>query len=144
MLYKKFSWILIVPVLICLSVPAVPYGAGMPQGKWWRLPYASEQLDLTDPEKNELDELFVQSHRLMIDLKSTLEREQFELDNLIDRPVLDETSIMDQMGKIQEARASLDAERYRVLLKVRKILGFERYQNLKMLFKELREKKRRH
>jgi len=57
---------------------------------------------------------------------------------------LDEPSVMDQLGKMQEARAGLYAERFRVLLQVRKILGFERYQSLKLLFKEFREKGRRH
>ncbi len=144
MLYRFKLILAALPILILLSTPVVYARGEMPPGKWWRLPYATEQLHLTDAEKNELDELFIQSQLSIIDLKSALEKEQFELDNLLDRPVLDEPSVMDQLGKMQEARAGLYAERFRVLLQVRKILGFERYQSLKLLFKEFREKGRRH
>ena len=142
----KFRWMVVVlPALIWILVPAYSYskGEGIPPGKWWRVPSVAEQLHLSEGEKKELDDLFVQSRRSLIDLKSATEREQFELDNLIDKPILDEAAIMAQLKKVETARSNLGRERFGVLLRVRKMLGFERYQNLKMLFKEFRGKRYR-
>ncbi len=139
---NKLKWILvIVPALIWISHPMPSLGARISYDKWWRIPRVAERLDLKDAEKKELDELFVESRRALIDLKSDLERERFELDNLMGQETLDEEAVMGQFKKLEKARANLAAERFRFLLQVRKVLDSERYQNLKMLFKEFRDKK---
>jgi len=139
---NKLKWILVIlPALIWISHPMSSEGARISYDKWWRIPRVAERLDLKDAEKKELDELFVESRRALIDLKSDLERERFELDNLVGQETLDEDAVMEQFKKLEKARANLAAERFRFLLQVRKVLDFERYQNLKMLFKEFRQKR---
>ena len=141
---NKLKWILVIlPALIWISHPMSSEGARISYDKWWRIPRVAERLDLKDAEKKELDQLFVKSRRNLIDLKSTLEKERFELDNLMGQETLDEDGVMSQFKKLGKARDNLSAERFRFLLQVRKTLGSDRYQNLKMLFKEFREKKLR-
>ncbi|MDY7033571.1 MAG: periplasmic heavy metal sensor [Thermodesulfobacteriota bacterium] len=142
MLLKLKKMMFLVPVIIWISVPINAMGRDATPGRWWRMPKAAEKLGIKDKEKKELDDLYVKSHRLMIDLKSSVEKERFELDNLIDQENLDENAIMDQFKKLEGARAYLATERFHFLLQVRKILGPERYRNLKMTFKEFREKRR--
>jgi Spy/CpxP family protein refolding chaperone len=141
MFHKLKSIVVLVPVLIWIFAPVNSLGARIPPGKWWRVPRVSEQLSLNDREKKELDALFVQSRRSLIDLKSTLEKERFELGILMEKETLDEDAIMVQFKKLERARANLAAERFHFFLEVRKILGSERFQSLRMLFKEFREKR---
>ncbi|OEU52119.1 MAG: hypothetical protein BA872_06355 [Desulfobacterales bacterium C00003060] len=138
MLKKILGGILVV---IWVFSPLVSIGQDIPPGKWWLMPRVSERLDLTNEEKRDLDDLFVNSRRKLIDLKGALERERFELENLIEKETLDETAVMDRFKNLEKARSNLAGERFRFLLQARKILGFERYQRLKNLFVEFRGKK---
>jgi Spy/CpxP family protein refolding chaperone len=138
--FKRIS--VMATALLLLSFPMSAVGARMSYGKWWHLPGVEKDLDLKEQEKKELDSLFVESRRSLLDLKSVLEKERFELDNLMEQPALEEGAAVKQFEKLEKARAALAAERFRFLLGVRKILGSVRYQSLKMLFREYREKKK--
>ena len=113
-------------------------GNGMPLGMWWETPKMAEKLSLSDADKAKLKEAFNISYRKLINLKSTLETERFELGNLLDKKTLDEAAIMQQFTKLEKARTELSRERFGFLLEVRKILGQERYQVLKQEGRERR------
>jgi len=140
---NKLKWIIVmVPALILIALPMTSMGEKRSFGKWWSLPNISERLQLKDTEKKELDRLYVENRRSLIDFKSTVEKERFELDILMEQTTLDENAVMKQFNKLEKARANLSAERFRFFLGVRKVLGSERYQSLKMLFKTFREKRK--
>ena len=132
----------VILVVIWVFAPLVSIAQEIPPGKWWLIPRLSNQLELSNEEKRELDDLFVNSRRKLIDLKGALERERFELENLLEKETLNEMAVMEQFEKLEKARSDLAGERFRFLLQARKILGFERYQRLKSLFREFREKRR--
>ena len=132
----------VLAIVILLALPAATMGARMPYAKWWRLPSTAKDLNLNDQEKQDLDNLFIESRRALIDLKSVVEKERLELDRLMEQSTLDEGAVMERFQKLEKARAALSAERFRFLLEVRKILGPDRYQGLKVLFMEDRAKKR--
>ncbi len=113
--------------------------AQVPAGKWWHMPGVAKKLELTDEHVKQLDSVFVQNRMKLIDLKSVLEKERFELQNFLDKDRLDEKAVLDQFARVQAARSKLDAERFYFLVEVRKILGLERFQHLEMLVKDFRE-----
>ena len=113
--------------------------AQVPAGKWWHIPGVVKKLQLTDDHIKQLDEVFVQNRRKLIDFKSALEKERFELQNLLDKDRLDEKAVLDQFTKLQAARSKLEAERFSFLMEVRKILGRERFQHLETLVKDFRD-----
>jgi len=115
-------------------------GKEMPHGKWWSNAKISEKLQLTDEEKQKLDEKFRESRRKLIDLKSTVEKESLELEIIMEKETVDETAVMKQFRKLESARTNLAAERFSFVLAVRKIVGFQRYQQLKTTFKDQRRK----
>lgn len=138
MLKRILSGMLLLSLLIS---PAIVLG--VPLGKWWHNPQVSKQVNLNKDEIRKLDENYLESRRKLIDLKSRVERERFELKNLLERETLDETAVMEQFRRVESARNRLATERFGFLLQVRKVLGFERYQNLKMLFDRFRHQRRR-
>jgi Spy/CpxP family protein refolding chaperone len=128
--------------LLLMIAPGVVTAVEVPPGKWWHAPQVSRRLDLRAYEKQKLDELFVESRRKLIDLKSRVEREQFELEAALEKVPLDEAGIMDQGKKLENARAALGVEQLHFLIQIRKILGPERFQQLKRLYREFRYKRR--
>lgn len=138
MLNKVFSGVLFV---ILISTPVFGMDRNMPLGKWWHNPQVSQKLNLTDEEIRQLDEQFVNSRRKLIKLKNSVEMEQFELENILESETLDEAAAIKQFDKLESQRAALSSERFHFLLQIRKILGFERFQQLKMFYKKFRHHK---
>ena len=58
MLKKTVKFMLL---LILVVSPTVAMGQHMPQGKWWHNPRVSEKLNLSEEEKRQLDEIFIES-----------------------------------------------------------------------------------
>ena len=135
---------ILVPAIVWVFVPMDSLGARMPLGKWWHTPRVAEQLNLNGREKEQLDELFIQTRRKMIDLRSAVARERLELSILMDKETMDEDAVKGQFKKLGQARASLATERFYFILAVRKILGAARFQSLKTLFWESRGKRLHH
>jgi Spy/CpxP family protein refolding chaperone len=139
MLLKKVLGIALAAVW--LFMPLTSYCENIPPGKWWRIPRLSDRLGLTEGQKRALDDLFVRSRRRLIDLKSAVEKERFELENLFEEEKLDEGTIMNHFRRLERARSDLANERFMFLLQVRKTLGLERYHRLKELFDEFKREK---
>ena len=140
MLSKVLSGTLL---LILMTSSTIALGQDLPSGKWWHNPRISKQLNLNEAEKSTLDKEFVDSRRKLIELKSSVEREQFELENLLESEALNEAAVTEQFKKLEKARASLASERFNFLMQARKILGPERFQRIKMFYGKLRHQKMR-
>ncbi len=110
----------------------------MPSGKWWHNPRIIEKIKISAEEKQRLDKWFVESRRKRIDLKSLVEREKFELDNLIESKSLDKEVLLRQFRKLEKARTDLSAEIFDFLIRARNVLGYERFVKLKGLHREMR------
>jgi hypothetical protein len=141
MLARRFQIGLL--LFIWVVLPANSLAQDVPSGKWWRLPRVAERLSLTDDEKGQLESLFVDNRRKLIDLKAGLERERFELENLLEGEELDEAVVMEQFKRLEGARTNLAREHFRFLLEVRKIVGFERFQSLKTFYRLWRQERER-
>ncbi len=138
MLSKVLSGMLL---LILATSPTIAVGQDLPSGKWWRDQRMSKQLDLNKAEKSKLDQAFVNSRRKLIELKSIVEKERFELENILENETLNEHAVTEQFKKLEKARASLAGEHFNFLIQVRKILGNERFQRIKMFYGKLRHQK---
>lgn len=130
-------------LLVFVLPPATVMAQKVPGGKWWRSPRLSEQLNLSDEQKTQLDELYLNNRRNLIELKSALERERLELENLLDTETLNEPATLNQFEKLEKARANLATERFRYLLQVRKTIGYDRFKSLHEHFREFRRQGKR-
>ncbi len=78
----------------------------------------------------------------MIDLKSNVERERFELETLIESEEMDEDTTKKQFKKLDKARSDLAGERFKSLMESRKILGSGRFKTVKQMYKKNKRNKR--
>ena len=115
-----------------------PEGMILSGGKWWRMPKIATELDLKSEEQSKLDELYLESKKQLIDLKGNVEKEQLELEQILGKKDFDEAACMTQFKKLTNARTGLSTERFKYLIDIRKLLGFDRYQKLVEKFREQR------
>ena len=133
MLRNAFSVILLV---IFLIAPVIAAGQDVPAGKWWYNPKIQKNLDLSKKEVGNLDKLFANSRRKLIKLKSEVENEQFELDQLLGQNKVNDVKVKKQFQKLEKARNKLANERLQFVIGVRNLLGPERFQQLKSNYKK--------
>ena len=118
-------------LVIFLFTPAIAAAQDVPAGKWWYNPKIQKNLNLSKKEISQLDNLFANSRRKLIKLKSEVENEQFELDQLLGQKKVNDTKVKKQFQKLENARKNLANERLEFVIGVRNILGADRFQQLK-------------
>ena len=130
-------WVAIV-LMIMISLPGLAAGQDVPAGKWWYNKKVVQNLNLTQKEIGQLDKLYVNSHRKLIKLKNAVEREQFELDALLGKKQVDDAKVRKQFKQLERARTDLANERLGFVIRVREIIGADRFQQLKTSYKKWR------
>jgi Spy/CpxP family protein refolding chaperone len=133
MLRNVFSGILLI---IWLIAPVITAAQDVPAGKWWYSPKIQKNLKLSRNETAKLDKLFANSRRKLIKLKSEVENEQFELDQLLSKKKVNDNKVKKQFQKLEQARRNLANERLQFVIGVRNLLGAERFQQLKSNYKK--------
>ena len=128
MLRSAFSFILLA---IFVMSPVMAFGQEVPAGKWWYNPKIQKNLNLSKNEVKSLDKLFASSKRKLIKHKSAVEREQFELDQLLSGKDVNDAAVKKQFQNLEKARQNLANERLQFVIGVRNILGPDRFQQLK-------------
>lgn len=127
-----------IPMIFMIGLPDFAGSQDIPSGKWWYNQKVVQSLNLTQDEIRQLDQLYVDSHRKLIELKNTVEREQFELDALLGKKTVDDAKVRQQFKRLESARTDLADERLRFVIRVREIIGADRFQQLKTSYKNWR------
>ena len=133
MVRQVFSLVLLV---FLMNLPVTAAGQEVPAGKWWYNTKIQKNLNLSQNEVDQLDKLFAKSRRKLIKLKSEVENEQFELDQLLGQKKVDDAEVKKQFKKLEKARNKLANERLQFVVGVRNILGRDRFQQLKSNYKK--------
>lgn len=110
----------------------------IPPGRWWHLPFFAGQLSISAQEKAQLDKLFDYNRNRLAQLKMQIDEQRIRLVDSMDREHLDEGAAVARMKQLENSRTLLAATRFTYSLQVRKLLGFARFERLKMLFRNWR------
>ena len=124
----KKAWVVILLILM-ITLPGSVAGQEVPSGKWWYNQKVVKNLNLTQKEVGQLDQLYENSHRKLIKLKNAVEQEQFELDTLLGKKTVDDTKVRKQFKKLESARTDLADERLGFVIRVREIIGPDRFNS---------------
>ncbi|MGA7524902.1 MAG: Spy/CpxP family protein refolding chaperone [Acidobacteriaceae bacterium] len=108
-------------------------------GRWWNDPHLAQQIGLTDQQKHQMDQIFLQHRLNLIDLNANLEKQEVLFGPMISADQPDETKILAQIDAIAQARADLEKANARMLFDLRKVLTPEQWQKLKAMRAERRE-----
>jgi Spy/CpxP family protein refolding chaperone len=132
-MFKKSLRLLFLAAFVL--IPSISEAKDIPPGRWWRVPYFSDQLNITDEQKIELDKLFDYSRNRLAELKKQLELDKLDLTTMLEQKDLNENVALAQMKKLENTRTVLAATRFSYSLEVRKLLGHDRFQQLKVLYR---------
>jgi Spy/CpxP family protein refolding chaperone len=127
-------------LIALLTVTPAAAQQTIPGGKWWKMPAVAKRLNLSDQEVRQLDDAYRDSRRQMIRFKAEVETEQLELQSIIEDRELDEAAALAQYRKLDKARSELGLARFHFFLKVREIVGHERFNTL-LRWREMRRQR---
>ncbi len=116
--------------------PGMPMGmpmGGPPMGKWWKNAEVVQKLQLSDDQLQRLEKIFQDSRLHLIDLHAALEKEEAQLEPLVEAENPDEGQVNSQIDKVAAARAELEKGNTRMLLELRKVLTTEQWKTLHAL-----------
>jgi len=133
-MYKKTLALLL--LIAFLLLPSISEAKEIPPGRWWRIPYFSEPLQITESQQNDLDALFDYNRNRLAELKRELEQEKRDLTRMLEQEHLNETATLGQMKQLESTRTLLAATHFSYSLEVRKLLGHDRFQQLKTLYRD--------
>ena len=102
-------------------------------GKWWKISTIVRELGLSDTQIKEIEQTFL-NHRLnLIDLRAALEREEVQLQPLMESDKPDDAKVNAQLDRVLAARSKLEKENTMMMLAIRRILTLEQWKKLQEL-----------
>jgi len=109
-------------LLAVLAAAAVP-AAG--QGKWWQSEEYKRELNLTPEQSRKLEEVFQAAVPTLKSLKKALDQAESEFERLLERG--DDGSVMDQVERVEAARAELNKSHTMMMLRMKRVLTAEQW-----------------
>jgi protein CpxP len=113
------------------------------RGRWWDDPQMAQQMNITDQQKKQMDDIFLQHRLKLIDLHANLEKQETLLQPMIEADQPDEAKILSQIDAVAQARAELEKANAHMLFDIRKTLTPDQWQKMKVMREEHHKMMRR-
>jgi Spy/CpxP family protein refolding chaperone len=110
----------------------------LPPGKWWKQPLVIRELGLTGDQQARIEALWIQNRRVLIDLKTELDRRHIDLSALLAQPQADEDAVLKAYDRMAAARAEIDRAGFLMRLRIKSILLPEQQRRFEELSASLR------
>ena len=102
-----------------------------PHGRWWNNPEWAQKLGLTPDQQKRMEAVFEQSRPSLMDLSSTVHKEETAVEPLLAADQPDEGKILAQIDRVAQARAELEKAYGRMLLGLRRVLTPDQWKTLR-------------
>jgi Spy/CpxP family protein refolding chaperone len=102
----------------------------VPPGAWWKNPDTIAKLSLTADQQKKMDDILRQNRIALIDLKASLEKEEINLEPLLNANPVDSPKALAQISKIADDRAGLEKANAKMLLGLRSVLTADQWTKL--------------
>jgi Spy/CpxP family protein refolding chaperone len=116
----------------------------LPPGKWWHMPKVIEALKITDDEKTFLDQLFLEKRKAMIKVKSEMQTKKLDMESIMEKEPFNEDDAMQQFESMHTIGQQMWKNKFKFVIEVRKLLGKDRFLQLKSQFRRLHHGRHRH
>ncbi len=119
------------PGALAVSRPGRPHG--MRLGAWWKNSEIVSKLQLSEEQVRKIEDTYL-NHRLkLIDLRANLEKQEVQLEPLLDADRPDEGKVATQIDEITAARGRLEKENALMMLAIRRVLTVDQWKKLQTL-----------
>jgi len=139
----KYRIIIILTALVAtLFISETASAQDPPPSRWWRIPKLAEQVNLTDLQKQQLDNLFESNRKNLRTLRDQVEDERLVLEDRMSSDNLNEPSVLAQLAKVSKSRTALEEATTKYFLEMRKILGAEKFRQVLEIGKLLKNSRK--
>ena len=90
--------------------PGGPPGDPPPVEEWWANPRVAERLNLTEAQRNQIEELIYQNGQKLIDLRAENHKARMNLNHLLGAETLDRGAIQKAVDRLANAECALHRE----------------------------------
>ena len=104
-----------------------------PGGTWWKDSELATKLKLTDQQKQQLEQTFLDYRLKLVDLHANVERDELRLQPLMDADQLNEAQISTALDQLIADRGKLEKANAMMNVSMRKFLSTEQWKQLQSL-----------
>ena len=112
-----------------------------PHGRWWNNPDVAQKLNLTDDQKQAMDQILLAHREKLVDLRGNLEKAELAMEPLMQADQPNESQILAQIDSVAQARAELEKANARFLLALRAKLSSDQWKQLQTMRQEHRDRR---
>ncbi|HTM04824.1 MAG TPA: hypothetical protein VL173_15040 [Vicinamibacterales bacterium] len=116
------------PLLAALWLVAVPASARAQSGKWWMSDQYIHELGLTQDQSHRIEEIFQAALPNLRTQKKALDEEDKQFQAAMQRG--NYTAVMEQVDRLEAARAALNRSRTLMLVNMRRVLTVDQWIKL--------------
>jgi protein CpxP len=143
--FRRLAVVIVLALLVTPVLAQRPGGHGPRHGQFQGLDGAMherlfEQLDLTDDQREQIDELIADHHSLMQDRREQVRSRRTEVRDLTHADELDEASIRDAVMAAAAAEADMAVERARLRQRIHQVLTPEQQDKAERMIERRRER----
>jgi Spy/CpxP family protein refolding chaperone len=102
-------------------------------GKWWQNSEISKQLQLSDSQIAQLDQIFYDHKVKLIDYGAEMEKQDLKLQTLLDADIPNQSQVEAQVDQVLTSRGSLEREYTMMNLDLRRVLSLEQWRQLRSI-----------
>ena len=110
-------------------------------GDWWRNSEVAQAINLSDQQKEQLNQTFAGHRETLIKLRGNVEIEEGRFQDLLDQDQPQQDKVLSEMTQLQNARNALEKEFTVMSLSLRGVLAPDQWKKLQQLTKERMGKK---
>jgi len=103
---------------------------------WWRNSEIAQAINLSDPQKQQLNQIFASHRASLIQAKGNVEIEEGKLHDLLDQDQPQQDQVLAQMTQLQTARNAMEKEFTVMSLAFRGVLSPDQWKKLQSVTRE--------
>ena len=105
-------------------------------GSWWKDSEIVKRLQLSEAQVGRIEQAYMEHRLRLVDLRADLEKQELQLQPLLDADPPDQGRITAQIDGVTAARGRLEKEFALMLLDIRQVLSGEQWRQLQTLQRE--------
>ena len=103
---------------------------------WWRNSELAQAINLTDPQKQRLNDIFAKHRPTLVTSRGNVEIEEGKLRDLLEQDQPQQDQVMTEMTQLQGARNALEKEFTLMTLEFRTVLSPDQWKQLQTLTRQ--------
>jgi len=108
----------------------------LPHGRWWKSAAVVKEVGLSDVQVQKIEKIFLDSRMKLVDAHAALQKEELQLEPLLEGDAPEEAAVLSAIDRITAARAAVEKSNAQMAFAIRRVLTPEQWKKLRTLRQE--------